>query len=239
MSGATVVVGATASLGVALCRLLAAEKRALLLVGRDEQALRTLADDLRIRGAAGVRILVFDMLKDAVTAEWMDSWGDHASLFMLTGDMGGGERDDADAIRRAALVNYVVPAQILAAAALRMEARGGGEIVAVSSVAGDRGRQSNYLYGSAKAGLTAFASGLRNRYARSGVHVMTVRPGFVDTPMTFTLDSPLIARREKVAKAILNALRRRRDSVYVPWFWRWIMWVIRNIPERLFKRMKL
>ena len=109
----------------------------------------------------------------------------------------------------------------------------------ISSIAGDRGRQSNYAYGSAKAALNAFASGLRNRFFKQGVHVVTVKPGFLDTPMTWGMQSPLIASREIAAEYIIYAMKVRKNIVYVPFFWRYIMLIIIHIPEAIFKRLKL
>jgi short-subunit dehydrogenase len=121
-----------------------------------------------------------------------------------------------------------------------MEARGAGNVVGVSSVAGDRGRLGNYVYGSAKAGFTAYLSGLRNRLGRKGVHVMTVKPGPVDTAMTWGIEGMfLVAPPEKVAKDILKAVRKRKDVIYTPFFWRYIMLIIRHVPERIFKKMSI
>jgi short-subunit dehydrogenase len=123
-----------------------------------------------------------------------------------------------------------------------LEERGRGYIAAVSSVAGDRGRQSNYTYGASKAGLSAYLQGLRNRLHPAGVHVLTVKPGFVDTPMTHGLvnpDSPLVASPEQVAADVDLAIRKRKDVIYTRWFWRAVMLVIGSIPERVFKRLKL
>jgi short-subunit dehydrogenase len=149
---------------------------------------------------------------------------------------------DVQRIRRTYDVNLTSAASVLEPIAAHMAERGTGWIAAVSSVAGDRGRQSNYLYGSAKAGLTAYLQGLRNRVHHHGVDVLTIKPGFVDTPMTHGLldpDSPLVASPDRVAKDIDRAIRRRRSKVYTPWFWRGIMAIIRNIPEAIFKRLKL
>ncbi|MFK7924061.1 MAG: SDR family NAD(P)-dependent oxidoreductase, partial [Bacteroidia bacterium] len=117
--------------------------------------------------------------------------------------------------------------------------RGSGKIIGISSVAGDRGRASNYLYGSAKAGLTAYLSGLRNRLASKGVHVMTVKPGFVRTAMTENMDLPPVITGEpsKVAKDIIRSVRRGRNVIYTLWMWRYIMLIIRTIPERIFKKL--
>ena len=120
------------------------------------------------------------------------------------------------------------------------ESRHKGFICALSSVAGDRGRQSNYLYGSAKGGLTTFLQGLRNRLYHSGVHVITVKPGFVDTRMVFgKAKLPLVATPERVARDIYQAVKKRKNVVYVPWFWRWIMFMVGSIPEGLFKKLKM
>jgi short-subunit dehydrogenase len=121
-----------------------------------------------------------------------------------------------------------------------LERRRAGTIVAFGSVAGDRGRLKNYVYGAAKAGLHTYLAGLRNRLGRSGVHVMTVKPGFVDTGMTFGLPGLfLVAQPEAVARACLDAAAKRRDVIYVPWFWQVIMAIIRAVPERIFKRLSV
>ena len=121
------------------------------------------------------------------------------------------------------------------------EQRRSGTIIGISSVAGDRGRQSNYLYGSAKAALTTYLSGLRNRLARSNVHVVTVKPGFVRTKMTsgLALPGPLTAKPERVAADIFDAYQKRGDQLYTLWPWRYLMFIIRNIPEPVFKRLRL
>ncbi|MBM3278026.1 MAG: SDR family NAD(P)-dependent oxidoreductase, partial [Candidatus Handelsmanbacteria bacterium] len=122
-----------------------------------------------------------------------------------------------------------------------LEGKGGpGGLIGISSVAGDRGRQSNYAYGAAKGGLSLFLQGLRNRLASTPVHVLTVKPGFVDTPMTRGLEGLfLVASPEKVASDVLRAYKKRKDILYTPWFWRYIMFIIKNIPEGIFKRLKL
>ena len=117
---------------------------------------------------------------------------------------------------------------------------GNGFIIALSSVAGDRGRQSNYIYGSAKGGLSVFLQGLRNRLFHSGVRVITIKLGFVDTAMTFGLPNLfLVASPQEVGKKIVKAVNRGRNVVYIPWFWRLIMGIICSIPECVFKRLKL
>jgi decaprenylphospho-beta-D-erythro-pentofuranosid-2-ulose 2-reductase len=124
--------------------------------------------------------------------------------------------------------------------AARFESQGGGVIAVIGSVAGDRGRASNYLYGAAKAAVDTFASGLRGRLYKHGVHVLTIKPGFVDTPMTKGLPLPqaLVVPAGKVATDIVRAIEKKRDVIYTPWFWRLIMLVILHIPNVLFKRVR-
>ena len=156
------------------------------------------------------------------------------------GDQAAAEADPqaADLIMRS---NYNGPALALNEVALRMQRRGSGQIIGISSVGGDRGRASNYVYGSAKAGFTAFLSGLRNRLARTGVRVMTVKPGFVNTRMTAGMKLPkrLTAEATEVATAVLRAQKAGRDVIYVRPIWRPIMLIIRGLPEPIFKRSKL
>ncbi len=139
------------------------------------------------------------------------------------------------------LVNYSGVVSILGHLSKVMAARGSGTIIGISSVAGERGRGSNYVYGSAKAGVTAYLDGLRNFLLKKGVHVMTVKPGYVDTKMKAHKPTPKIvtASAEDVAKAILNGYKKQKNTVFVLPIWRWIMLIIRNIPEFIFKRMKL
>jgi len=144
-------------------------------------------------------------------------------------------------LRREFDINAVSTLALLTLIANRLEARRHGLLAVISSVAGDRGRQGNYVYGSAKAAVTTFVSGLRQRLAKSNVHVLTIKPGFVDTPMTagFGNKGALWATPDRVAQGIVKAIDRRRNVVYLPGFWRWIMLFVRQIPEPLFKRSKL
>jgi decaprenylphospho-beta-D-erythro-pentofuranosid-2-ulose 2-reductase len=145
-----------------------------------------------------------------------------------------------DVTRREMEVNALSVISMLTYLANHFEKQGHGSLAIISSVAGDRGRQSNYVYGSAKAAVTVFLGGLRNRLHGAGVHVLTIKPGFVDTPMTSEFPKgPLWASPEKVAKGIHKAILKRRDVVYLPGFWRMVMRIIREIPEPVFKRLKL
>ncbi len=121
-----------------------------------------------------------------------------------------------------------------------LEKRGAGVVVGFGSVAGDRGRLKNYVYGAAKSGLHTYLAGLRNRLGRAGVHVVTVKPGFVDTAMTFGLPGMfLVAQPDDVAASCMAAADKRRDIIYVPWFWRFVMLIIRAVPERIFKKLSI
>lgn len=186
----------------------------------------------------------FDALDIASHAGFVDALPELPEIAIcavgLLGVQSDSERDPAAAIR-VMRSNYEGPASILAELANRFEARGHGTLVGISSVAGERGRASNYVYGSAKAGFTAFLAGLRNRLAGKGVHVVTVLPGFVATRMTEDMDLPsrLTARPEEVAEAILRAVSQKRNIIYVRPVWRLIMAIIRGIPETIFKRWSL
>lgn len=137
--------------------------------------------------------------------------------------------------------NYTGAVSILNIVAADYAAKKGGTIVGISSVAGNRGRQSNYIYGSAKSAFTAYLSGLRNKLFQSKVHVLTVLPGFVYTKMTehLKLPKPLTAQPEEVANAIYNGVKNKQNVIYVKWFWRWIMFIISAVPETIFKKQKL
>ncbi|MGZ3747414.1 MAG: SDR family NAD(P)-dependent oxidoreductase, partial [Pseudobdellovibrionaceae bacterium] len=136
--------------------------------------------------------------------------------------------------------NFVSHVSLMEIIAQKMKQQKAGTIATLSSVAGDRGKQSNYVYGAAKAGKTTFAAGLRNRLYEFGVHVITIKLGFVDTPMTKDFKKgALWAQSTPVAKTIVQSIDQKRDIVYIPFFWKWIMHIIKSIPEAIFKRLKL
>ena len=235
------VLGATSAIAQQISRLYAARGAALFLVARNEERLQAVADDLRVRGAS-VETAVVD-LDDPARHEEVLRRADPLEVILLAhGVLGDAREAERDAAVTEALLrtNLVGPISLLTRASQRLETQRTGCIVALSSVAGDRGRGSNALYGASKAGLTAFLSGLRNRLYRSGVRVITVKPGFVDTPMTARLPkNPLYSSPERVARDVLRAIDRGRDVVYTPWWWRLVMFAVRLVPERLFKRLSL
>ncbi|MFC2967106.1 SDR family oxidoreductase [Acidimangrovimonas pyrenivorans] len=238
------ILGGRSDIGRAIAQRFAAEGHDIQLAARHAEDLAADKADLELRHRVHVSLHELDALDLASHAAFIDGLpelpGIAISVIGLMGDQAVSEQDP----QKAATVmrsNYEGPASLLALLANRFEARGSGTLVGVSSVAGERGRATNYVYGSAKAGFTAFLSGLRNRLAARGVHVVTVLPGFVATRMTEDMDLParLTAQPEEVADAIAGAVRRGRSVIHVRPVWALIMAVIRNIPEPLFKRMKL
>ncbi len=238
------ILGATSDIALALAAELARAGHDLLLAARDPARLEEDAQDLRVRFGRKVAITpAFDAEALDSHAAWIEALPALPDLAALVfGHLGDEEKALGDPAERARIanVNYTGAVAVADELAVRMAARGSGTLVGISSVAGDRGRGSNLHYGSAKAGFTAFLSGLRNRFRASGVKVVTVKPGFVATRMTEGMDLParLTATPEKVARDIVRAIPQR-DVVYTPWFWRCIMLVIRLVPEPVFKRLKL
>ena len=236
------VIGVTSDIGRAIARKLVDGGFMLQVAARDPAGLEREARDLRVRTGAVVAVHRCDVLDEdggASLLDGLDPLPDTAVCVVgLLGDQAESQRDGA-AAKRVMQTNYVGPALLMGALAEQFERRGHGILIGVSSVAGERGRAANYVYGSAKAGFTAFLSGLRNRLTAAGVHIMTVKPGFVRTRMTDGMDLParLTATPEDVAAAVVAAIHRHRDVVYVRRVWGPIMFVLRMIPERLFKRM--
>jgi decaprenylphospho-beta-D-erythro-pentofuranosid-2-ulose 2-reductase len=227
---------------MAVMRQLVTPSAHFFLVARSREKLTSVAQDLLVRGALRVDMIVAD-LDDTQTHPQMLSVAasqlgaiDLALLAHgILGDQASAERDYLVA-EQILGTNLLGPVSLLTWLANYCESQGGGTLAVISSVAGDRGRKSNYVYGASKAGLNAFLSGLRNRCDRAGVQVLTIKPGFVATPMTAHIPkNRLFATPEQVARGILRGVRKRKDIVYVPWFWRPIMTIVRAVPERIFK----
>jgi decaprenylphospho-beta-D-erythro-pentofuranosid-2-ulose 2-reductase len=238
------ILGAHSDIGRALARAYAAAGRDVVLAARQPERLERDAADLRLRHGVAVTVADCDILDTARHGSLLDEIGPlPGTVISVVGFMGQQPASEAEpaAAQRVLRSNFEAPALFLGEVAQRMAARGSGTIIGISSVAGERGRATNYVYGSAKAGFTAFLSGLRNRLAGQGVRVVTVKPGFVATRMTEGMKLPprLTAQPEEVAAAVLKAELRGRDTIYVRPVWRLIMLVIRLIPEALFKRLKL
>jgi len=249
MNENVLVVGASSGIARALCHVLARRGCGLVLAGRQLDELEQSAGDLRIRYQSPAFAEPFEATDFAGHASFFQRcaqrFEDGLSGIVLAYGILGNQADaqaDFVATRQVIDVDFTSAASVLELAARYFESRHNGYLAAISSVAGDRGRQSNYVYGAAKAGLSAYLQGLRNRLQPSGVHVLTVKPGFVDTPMTrgrINPRSPLVATPERVARDIDRAIRARQNVLYTPWFWRPIMAVVRAIPEPVFKRLRL
>lgn len=238
------ILGATSDMAQAIARRYASEGWSLTLAALEEDLLEPIAGDLRVRSSVPVETFAFDAMDFAGHRAFYDGLSAKPDAVICCFGYMGDEmaaRADFDEARKIIDINYSGMVSVLNLAAEDFEKRGSGLIAAISSVAGDRGRQSNYLYGSAKAGLTAYLSGLRNSLAPKGVHVMTVKPGFCRTKMTENLELPaaLTATPEQVADAVYKGLEKKRNTVYTLWMWRWIMLIIRHIPEVIFKKMKM
>jgi decaprenylphospho-beta-D-erythro-pentofuranosid-2-ulose 2-reductase len=240
------VVGATRGMGRALARLMAERGDALCLLGRDPAELETSARDLLARGARGpVTTEPFDLAEPAGFAAALDAadlaLGGFDALVVTAGDFASQETLERDPVRLERLLdlNFTATAVMCQQAAERLAGRGGGTICAFSSVAGDRARRSNYLYGASKAGLSAFLEGLGLAYADRGVRVVCVRPGFVRTAMTAGLPVPPFAgEADDVARVVLRALDRGTPVVYAPPIWRVIMLAIRLLPRAVMRRVR-
>ena len=240
-----IILGATSSMARALSRALAEKGHALLLAGRDIDDIARLAADCRSRGATLAEAVAFDARKPETFTPLIEKLADQESLLnaaVFVGTMPEQASIDADPslVDGTVIDSFSGPARFLQMMAPLIEARGGGCVVGVGSVAGDRGRVGNYVYGAAKAGFHTYLSGLRNRLNRSGAHVVTVKPGFVDTAMTWGIEGMfLVAPPEKVAADILRAVEKKRNVIYTPFFWRYIMLIIRSIPEPIFKKLSI
>jgi len=240
------VLGATSGIAEATCRIWAAEGASLFLVARNADKLAAVAADLKTRGAAYVDTAIADLDDTATHAALLthaiNSLGGMDVAYLAHGILGDQAKAEKDFEVAAQILhtNFVSVVSLLTWLANYCVQRKSGVLAVISSVAGERGRKSNYLYGSSKAGLTAFLDGLRNRVDREGVTVLTIKPGPVRTAMTVQMKgSEKFADVDKVAKTIVGAIEKKKDILYVPFQWGPIMFVIRHIPEALFKKQNL
>jgi decaprenylphospho-beta-D-erythro-pentofuranosid-2-ulose 2-reductase len=240
------VVGATSAIASETARRYAAHGARLFVTGRGADRLEAVAADLRVRGAAAVETAVLDVTdhdrcREVVETAW--SAFDGLDVALLAHGMLPDQPECQASVEKTLValdVNFVSTVALLTPLANRFEAARRGCIAVITSVAGDRGRQSNYVYGAAKGGLDRYLEGLRNRLFRSGVAVVTLKPGFVDTPMTAALRQGLLfVSARRAGLAVHRAIERRRNVAYIPWYWRPIMAIIRAIPEAAFKRWRL
>jgi decaprenylphospho-beta-D-erythro-pentofuranosid-2-ulose 2-reductase len=238
------ILGATSDMAYAIARKFAEAKYDVQLAARKVEYLKPMVNDLEIRYGIKCSIYSFDA----------EAFNTHQSFYSglnqkpdvavcVFGYMNENDKVVADFndTLRTINTNYTGAVSICNIIAEDFKARKSGTIVGISSVAGERGRQSNYIYGSAKAGFTAYLSGLRNKLYKYKVHVVTILPGFVYTKMTENLKLPklLTAKPADVANDVFNAVKHKKDIVYSKWFWKWIMLIIKSIPESIFKKKGL
>ena len=238
------LLGATSDIGFAIAKEFAAHQYNVQLAARNVSQLEAFQTDIRIRYGVDCTTHAFDAMDFSSHARFYESLVPKPDVTIyVIGYMNDNEKVTADweESLRTINTNYSGAVSILNIIAADYATRKAGTIVGISSVAGNRGRQSNYIYGSAKAAFTAYLSGLRNKMYHSGVHVMTVLPGFVYTRMTehLKLPAPLTAKPEEVGKAVYDGVRKKKDVIYVKWFWKYIMKIITSIPEPMFKKKKL
>lgn len=241
------IVGANAGIGRALAAEYALHGYDLVVAGRDLEELQAVASDLALRHNVNARaerldVLDFDGLESALAACLAPAGDGIEGAILCTGSLGDPQiaKTDLHEARQILDTNFTGCALTLNILAQHFERLHRGFICGISSVAGDRGRQSNYLYGAAKGGLSTFLQGLRNRLHASSVQVITVKPGFVDTRMVFGMTKRVpVPSPQAVARDIYRAVQSHKDVVYVPWFWRFIMAAVCAVPERIFKKLKL
>lgn len=240
------VIGASSSIAHETIKFFAADGAEFFLVARSPEKLTMIADDLKVRGAKRVETYALDLTQldqhQALVDAACESLGVIDAVLVAHGTLP--EQKDIENSVEATMhelnINFLSAVSLLTLLATIFEQQKRGVIAVISSVAGDRGRGSNYIYGTAQGAKSLFLQGLRNRLAKSNVAVLTVKPGFVDTPMTAQMKkNPLFASPTSVGKAIYTAMKNERDILYVPFFWMFIMMIIRNIPERIFKKLSL
>ena len=242
--GTALILGARSDIAMAVAHRFAKAGYNIQLAARNADSLETDKSDIELRYQVAVSLHEFDALKTDLHPNFINTLPELPNVAVCAvGYMGDQANSELNSLMAVQVMrsNYEGPASILMELANHFEKRGSGTLIGISSVAGERGRATNYVYGSAKAGFTACLSGLRNRLAKKGVHVVTVLPGFVATKMTEEMDlsALLTAQPEEVAKAVLYAMKKRRNVVFVKPVWWFIMLIIKAIPEQFFKNNKL
>ncbi|QWF71015.1 SDR family oxidoreductase [Methylomonas paludis] len=240
------IVGAASAIATATARLWAVSGDYLFLVGRNAQKLEVLAEDLRVRGCPKVEIYALDVNDFAAHGAMLDaaeqSLGGLDTVLIAHGSLPDQQQCQVslELTLQEINTNALSVIALLTLIGNRFAEKHTGTIAVISSVAGDRGRMSNYVYGSAKAMVSTFSAGLRQRLQKSGVTVLTIKPGFVDTPMTAAFKKGLLwASADQVAADIVTAVNKKTAVLYTPFFWRYIMLIIKIIPEALFKKLSL
>src|SRR5216684_9207747 len=240
------IIGATSAIAHETAKCFAKDGAELFLVGRSSEKLEAVQNDLKVRGAKRAESYVLDLSQlerhEEMIQAAIETLGGLDMVLIAHGTMDKPRltRENVNKALEEFTVNCTSVISLLTLLANYFEPRKRGCIAVISSVAGDRGRKANYLYGAAKGAVTVFLQGLRNRLSKSGVAVVTVKPGFVDTPMTASVKKGLLfASAQAVGQGIYQAMMGRKDVVYLPWFWRPIMLIVRSIPEPVFKKLSL
>lgn len=246
MSRRVLILGATSGIAQETARCFATEHAKLFLVGRDPRKLAALAEDLRIRGAAFVETEKADLTDNSAHARIVGNafgaWAGLDAALITHGTLAeqSSTENDPSVLRGEIETNYVSVVSLLMQLSKAFEEQRAGILCVIGSVAGDRGRRSNYVYGSAKAGVATFVAGLRARLVAAGVRVVLIKPGWVSTPMTAHLKQNfLFATAEQAGRGVHSAMVSPRAVVYLPWYWKWIMMIIRMIPEPIFAKLNL
>ena len=240
------IIGATSAIAEASARIFARRGDKLYLLARNQERLSAISEDLKIRGAAAADHSPIDVniLDDhpRLIDKAFEALGKVDVVFIAHGTLPDQKKCESDfaAALEELNTNAISTISLLTHIANRLEAQNSGTIAVITSVAGERGRQSNYVYGAAKGMVSIFLQGLRNRLHKSGVNVLDIKPGFVDTPMTQDFQKGLLwAKPEKIARGIVRAIDRKKAAVHLPWFWAYIMFIIKRIPESIFRKLKL
>jgi len=240
------ILGATSAIAKHTTRLLAADEHTLYLVARNEDKLSSMKQDMLVRGATDVHYETCDLADnsqhESLLKRATDSMSSIDIVLIAYGTLGIQKESEKSYANTLAELqtNCLSVISLLTLLANQFESQASGTIAVISSPSGDRGRQSNYIYGTAKGALSIFLQGLRNRLAKSKVHVLTIKPGFVDTPMTKDFTKGFLwVNPDVISKGIYNAIKKKREVVYLPFFWGYIMMIIKSIPEKIFKRLSL
>ena len=238
------ILGATSDIGISIAKKFASCKYNIQLAARDASQVLPLKSDIEIRYGVNCSVFDFDALKFDTHASFFGSLSPQPDITICVFGVMYEEADafdDWELTRRTIDTNYTGAVSILNIAAKHYLSQKSGTIIGISSVAGDRGRASRMIYGSSKAAFTAYLGGLRNMCFNDGVHVMTVKPGFVYTRMTAHMNPSklLTSEPDYLADVLYNAFLKKKNVIYIKWFWKYIMLIIKNIPEFQFKKMKL
>jgi len=240
------ILGATSAIAKHTARLFAADAHSLYLVARNEDKLSAMKQDMLVRGAKEVNYEKLDLADDRQHAQLIQrassSMGSIDTVLIAYGTLANQEMSASsyENTLKELQINCLSVISLLTILANLFEEQGSGSIAVISSPAGDRGRQSNYIYGTAKGALSIFLQGLRNRMAKSNVHILTIKPGFVDTPMTKDFKKGFLwVSPEVISKGIYKAIKKKKEVVYLPFFWLFIMLIIKSTPEKIFKHLKL